>query len=98
MFGSIYTGMSGLAAFSAGLDVISNNVANLNTPGYKGNDLLFQDLFYGFEMSNEFNNNIASMQIGNGVQANTTTVVYSQGDIRDTGVDTDVAIDGKGFF
>jgi len=98
MFGSIYTGMSGMAAFSAGLDVISNNVANLNTPGYKGNDLLFQDLFYGFQLSSEFNNNIASMQIGKGVQANTTTVVYSQGDLRATGVDTDVAIDGRGFF
>ena len=98
MFGSIYTGMSGLAAFSAGLDVISNNVANLNTPGYKGSDLLFQDLFYGFQMSNEFNNNFNSMQIGNGVQANTTTIIYSQGDIRDTGEDTDVAIDGQGFF
>jgi len=98
MFGSIYTGMSGLAAFSAGLDTISNNVANLNTPGYKGNDLLFQDLFYGYQMSSEYNNNINSMQIGNGVQANSTNVIFSQGDIRDTGVDTEVAIDGRGFF
>ena len=98
MFGSIYTGMSGLTAYSKGLDVISNNVANLNTPGYKGNDLLFQDLFYGFQLSSEFNNDFSGYQVGFGVKADSTSIVFSQGDVRATGEDTDVAVDGSGFF
>jgi len=98
MFGAIYTGMSGLTAYSKGLNVISNNIANLNTPGFKGNDLLFQDLFYGYQLSGEFNNNFTKFQFGGGVKADSTTIVYRQGDIHSTGNDTDVAIDGLGFF
>lgn len=98
MFGSIYTGMSGLTAYSKGLDTISNNVANLNTPGYKGNDLLFQDLFYGYQLSSDFNNSYSQLQLGAGVKADSTSIVFSQGDVRATGTDTDVAVDGAGFF
>jgi len=98
MFGSIYTGMSGLTAFSRGLDVISNNVANLNTPGYKGSDLLFQDLFYRYQIAGEHSNSLNYQQLGSGVEAESTIIVFNQGDIRSTGTDTDVAIDGSGFF
>lgn len=98
MYGSIYTGMSGLLTFSRGLDVISNNVANLNTPGHKGSELLFQDLFYRYNLSGEFNNNTTSSQIGNGVTGEKTRVRFSQGEIRETGNETDAAIDGNGFF
>ena len=45
MFESIYTGKTGLLAFSKGLDVLSNNIANLNTPGFKSAELAFRDLF-----------------------------------------------------
>jgi flagellar hook protein FlgE len=90
--------MSGLNAYSKGLDVISNNVANLNTPGYKGNDLLFQDIFYGFQMAGEFNDGFTGLQVGAGVKAESTSIVFRQGDVRQTGEDTDVAIDGSGFF
>ena len=44
MFDSIYTGMSGLISYSKGLSGIGNNVANMNTPGFKGSDLEFLDL------------------------------------------------------
>lgn len=98
MFGSIYTGMSGLTAYSKGLDVISNNVANLNTPGYKGSDLVFQDLFYGYQLSGELNKNLADMQIGKGVATERTSIAFSQGELRETGRDTDASIDGQGFF
>jgi len=98
MFGSIYTGMSGLTAYSKGLDVISNNIANLNTPGYKGSGLVFQDLFYGYQLSGQLNDVLSDQQIGKGVATTETNVVFSQGELRETGSDTDVAIDGQGFF
>lgn len=98
MFGSIYTGLTGMMTFSQGLDVISNNVANLNTPGYKGNDLLFQDLFYRYEHSGESNINNPSSEIGNGVSGDRTVMREAQGEIRETGNDSDVAIDGNGLF
>jgi flagellar hook protein FlgE len=98
MFGSIYTGLTGMMTFSRGLDVISNNVANLNTPGYKGNDLLFQDLFYQYGISAESDANSPSSEIGNGVTGDRTVMREAQGEIRETGNDSDVAIDGNGLF
>jgi flagellar hook protein FlgE len=98
MFGSIYTGLSGMMTFSRGLDVISNNVANLNTPGYKGHDLLFQDLFYQYGLSAESGLNNPSSEIGNGVTGDRTVMREAQGEIRETGNDSDVAIDGNGLL
>ncbi len=98
MFGSIYTGQSGMMTFSRGLDVISNNVANLNTPGYKGNDLLFQDLFYRYGLCADSGAYNPSSEIGNGVTGERTIMRESQGEISETGNDTDVAIDGNGLF
>ena len=98
MLGSIYTGMSGMMAYSKGLNAISNNVANLNTLGYKGNDLLFQDRYYQYQLSSEYNQNHAALQLGTGVTAETTSIRFTQGEIRSTGNGTDTAIKGNGFF
>lgn len=98
MFGSVYTGLSGLMTFARGLDVISNNVANLNTPGHKGNDLLFEDLFYRYRFSADAGGDAVGSEVGNGVSGRRTVVREAQGEIRETGNDTDVAIDGNGFF
>jgi flagellar hook protein FlgE len=98
MLGSIYTGLTGMMTFSRGLDVISNNVANLNTPGYKGHDLLFQDIFYHYGLSSESEINNPSSEIGNGVSGERTVMREAQGEIRETGNDSDVAIDGNGMF
>jgi flagellar hook protein FlgE len=98
MFGSVYTGLTGMMTFSQGLDVISNNVANLNTPGYKGNDLLFQDIFYRYGLSSDSGLNNPSSEIGNGVTGDRTVMREAQGEISETGNQTDVAIDGNGFF
>jgi len=97
MFSSLYIGMSGMAAFSKGLDTISNNVSNLNTNGYKGNEVLFSDLFYGYQLT-DFNQSYTFNQFGSGVDANSTNINFKQGDLRDTGNDTDVSITGVGFF
>ena len=97
MIGSIYTGLSGLMAYSEGLDVVSNNVSNLNTPGFKGKDLQFQDLFYQYE-SQENGQNNPDASVGSGVEAKNTTTRFLQGEIRSTGNNLDIAIQGSGML
>jgi flagellar hook protein FlgE len=96
MLGSIFTGLSGLLGFSKGLDVLSNNIANLNTPGFKGSDLAFRDLFYRYGTNG--GNERESTEIGSGVDTPFTRIRFNQGEFRDTGNALDAAIDGNGFF
>src|SRR5205823_4431179 len=96
--GTIYISMSGLQSFQKGLDVISTNVANVNTMGYKSTQLLFQDVFYGYQIKDERQNDLYGAWLGHGVTADVTAVRFTQGDFHDTKNDTDVALDGKGFF
>lgn len=98
MFSSIYSSLSGLINFSKGLDVISNNVANLNTPGFKLSNAHFQDLVYKFQNNGQDTDNRTQTQVGNGVALGSTTINFQQGDIRNTGNDLDAAIEGNGFF
>src|SRR5229473_1856750 len=95
MFESIYTSLSGMLGFTKGLDVISNNVANLNTPGFKSSQLQFQDLYYQYSMNG---NNPSALQVGTGVNPGNTSLNFAPGQFNNTGNDTDVAIDGNGFF
>lgn len=90
MFESIYTGLTGLSTFSRGLSNISNNVANLNTVGYKRSVLQFQDLMPARDS--------VTGQRGNGVAAGQPHVVYKQGELRQTGNVLDAAVDGAGYF
>lgn len=97
MFSSIYSGLSGLLGFAKGLDVISNNVANVNTPGYKASELAFRDLFYRFNSASG-NGGDTSSQIGTGVDTPNTRLRFQDGELRDTGNPLDAAIDGNGLF
>ncbi|MGP0075323.1 MAG: flagellar hook protein FlgE [Bryobacteraceae bacterium] len=83
--------LSGLTADSDALDVVGNNLANLNTTGYKDNNVSFYDLLQ---------QSIAggSTQIGGGVSAPQTERVFSQGSIQATGGNYDAAVNGNGFF
>lgn len=87
--------LSGLDASSTNLSVIANNLANLNTVGFKGQATQFQDLFY---------QQIGSSGDGNPIQEGVGTSVagisadLTQGSIQSTGVPTDVAIQGAGYF
>jgi flagellar hook protein FlgE len=87
--------LSGLDACSDALNIISNNLANMNTVGYKDQEANFQDLFY---------QNIGSdgagdlIQVGAGSTVGSTTTNFANGSLQSTGVDTDVAITGNGFF
>ncbi|WP_428243665.1 flagellar basal-body rod protein FlgF [Gynuella sp.] len=98
MLGSIYKGMVGMMAYSKGLSNISNNVANMNTPGYKRSELHFRELVDGRQLSG--NSSQKGYHSGStlGVDASLSSTVYSQGDIRKTENNTDMGIDGTGFF
>lgn len=93
MLGSIYIGMSGMNAYSKGLQTISNNVANLNTPGFKANSVSFADV--ASEGGSGLNTRHSS---GEGVAMGPSLVDFSQGDLRQTGNDLDLSIQGSGFL
>jgi flagellar hook protein FlgE len=97
MFSSIYIGYSGLLGFSKGLDTLSHNVSNLNTPGFKSSDLIFRDLLYR-QSTNGGNNESQRVETGGGVDVVASRVRFHQGELRDTGGALDAAIDGNGFF
>jgi len=92
MLDSIYIGTTGLTSFSEGLSNISNNVANLNTPGFKGSQLEFLDLFYRHQYSGTMSSQ------GSGVETGATVLDFSDGEFRQNGNDLNAAIDGNGFF
>jgi flagellar hook protein FlgE len=92
---SFSTPLSGLNANSQDLSVIANNLANLNTVGYKAAVANFQDLFYQQIGTNGAGNPV---QVGVGTQMGAISGQFTQGSIESTGVPTDVAIQGGGFF
>ena len=97
MFGSIYIGLSGLGAYSKGLQAVSNNVSNLNTLGFKANNVGFSNLFGSGSLGGlEFGNNTPSS--GHGVTIRELTTNFGQGEFRQTGRDLDLSVDGNGFF
>jgi flagellar hook protein FlgE len=95
MIGSLQTGVSGLQRFQEDLEVIGNNIANVNTTGYKSASMQFADTF-----SQTFGNNGSgsTMQIGTGVASSSVDSEFTQGDFNTTGIPTNLAINGEGFF
>jgi flagellar hook protein FlgE len=87
--------LSGLDASSAALATTANNLANLNTVGYKDQQIQFADLFYQNLGSDGAGDPI---QQGAGVQVSSQPSNFTQGNVTATGVDTNVAINGNGFF
>ncbi len=97
MLDTIYVGMSGLMSYSNGLRVIANNTANMNTPGFKGSSLQFADMFYSNgEPAGE--QTFGQGQVGYGVTTHATSMNFKQGELRKTGNDLDLAVDGTGYF
>jgi flagellar hook protein FlgE len=92
--GSFSAGLSGLNAFSSWLGVIGNNLANMNTIGYKSSGVSFQDLV-SQTMSGSGNN---PTQVGLGVALGQISPIFSQGAIESTRESTNAAIQGGGFF
>jgi flagellar hook protein FlgE len=93
MIGSLQTGVSGLQQFQEDLQVIGNNIANVNTVGYKSESMDFED-----QLSQNLANGSNPMQIGEGVTAGAINSDFSQGTINTTGATTQLAINGNGYF
>jgi flagellar hook protein FlgE len=102
MIDSIYTGITGVKSHQTRIDVIANNVANINTTGYKSGRVAFSDV-----MSQTLSEGTAARaqiaatnpkQTGLGVQVASIDTVQRQGTIQTTGIDTDLAIEGDGMF
>ena len=87
--------LSGLDASSAALATTANNLANLNTVGYKDQKIQFADLFYQNLGSDGAGDPI---QQGAGVKVSSQPSDFTQGNVTSTGIDTNVAINGNGFF
>ena len=87
--------LSGLSADSVALNTIGNNLANLNTTAFKEQSTQFEDLFYQQIGSNGSGD---ILQEGEGAKVETTTTDFTQGSINSTGVATDLALSGGGFF
>lgn len=97
MFGAIYVGLSGLNAYSQGLQQVSNNVTNLNSSGFKGATVSFTDLV-SVSGSGGLSYSGDGAPSGNGVNIGETTLNFKQGELRQTDRDLDLAIDGSGFL
>ncbi|NIR48909.1 MAG: flagellar hook-basal body complex protein, partial [candidate division Zixibacteria bacterium] len=94
---------SGMQAQKLYIDVIANNLANVNTTGFKRSNLQFQDLLYenireAGEPTVGAQRRPESLQIGNGTRAVTTHRSFSQGTLKETNNPLDIAIEGDGFL
>jgi flagellar basal-body rod protein FlgG len=103
MLRSLYTSASGLAAQQFNLDVISNNLANVSTTGFKKSRANFEDLIYQTQREPGAQTGANSQlptgsQVGLGVSVGTTSTMHTQGTLVNTGGPTDLAIAGDGFF
>lgn len=98
MIGTIYSSSAGMTTFSEALDIVGNNVSNMNTPGFKGQDMVFKDLFYENQTGLQNDGSRTTDNKGHGSDIATTVTRTSQGELRETGSDTDLAVDGNGFF
>ncbi|HYD61590.1 MAG TPA: flagellar hook-basal body complex protein [Noviherbaspirillum sp.] len=99
MLDTIFIGMSGLTGYSKGLRVIGNNLTNVNTPGFKGSQLQFADLFYQGSANTAGSGQAGGRaQLGMGLNTLATTINFKAGDLRQTGGGLDLAINGEGFF
>jgi flagellar basal-body rod protein FlgG len=100
---SLYIAATGMNAQQAQMDVISNNLANVSTNGFKGSRAVFEDLLYqtvrqpGAD-STQQTQIPSGIQLGTGVQQVATERLYTQGNLQQTGNSKDVAINGNGFF
>ena len=106
MMRSLFSAVSGLRTHQTRMDVIGNNIANVNTPGYKSSRATFQEVFSqtlqgagspsGTSTTERGGTN--PMQVGLGVDVASIDTIQTPGNLQPTGRSTDVAIEGNGFF
>ena len=102
MVRSMFSGISGLRAHQQKMDVIANNIANVNTYGYKAGRVTFKESIYQTTSASSDGNDIYGgsnpSQIGYGSQIGTVDLMFSSGAYSPTDSATDCMIDGQGFF
>ena len=103
MIRSLWTSATGMQAQALNLDVISNNLANVNTSGFKKSRAEFQDLLYETLLpagtsSSQDTEVPAGIQLGHGTRPSTVLKIFSQGNMENTQNELDLAIEGDGFF
>lgn len=102
MLKSLYSGVSGMKGFQTKLDVIGNNIANVNTVGFKKSRVMFQDIINqnisGATAPTSISGGVNSKQIGLGSKVASIDTIHTPGSPMTTDVGTDLAIDGDAFF
>ena len=100
---SLYSAATGMEAQQLNLNTISNNLANVNTPGFKRSTIQFQDLLYqkprtaGSETGGG-NQLPTGLEVGNGTRVAATSKIFTQGQLTNTGEKLDLGLQGDGFF
>ncbi len=102
MLRSLMSGVSGVRGHQVSLDVVGNNIANVNTAGYKRSSITFQDLLYqntsGTAAPNDQRGGVNAKQVGLGMQVSAIETLHTQGTTEYTGSRTDFAIQGDGYY
>lgn len=100
---SLYSAATGMEAQQLNLNTIANNLANVNTPGFKRSKIEFQDLLYQKPRASGTDSGGGNLvptgvEVGNGSRVAATSKVFTQGQLTNTGEKLDIAIQGDGFF
>ena len=102
MMRSLFSGVSGLKNHQTRMDVIGNNIANVNTVGFKGSRVQFQDVLnqtiQGAAAGTGTRGGTNPMQVGLGMGMASIDTMFTDGSAQPTGKQTDLAISGQGFF
>ena len=103
MSSALWVSKTGLAAQDKALSAVANNLANVNTNGFKSDRVVFEDLFYSIEkqpgaQADQLNTVPSGIQLGSGVRVAGTQKVFTEGNMQTTGQPMDLAIVGNGFF
>ncbi|MCZ6644210.1 MAG: flagellar basal-body rod protein FlgG [Gammaproteobacteria bacterium] len=103
MMSALWVSKTGLGAQDTALRVISNNLANVSTIGFKRDRAMFQDLLYQIQeqpggLSSQETTLPSGLQLGTGVQVGATQKIFTPGNLQITDQPLDLAIDGRGFF
>ncbi|EOV0117469.1 flagellar basal-body rod protein FlgG [Vibrio parahaemolyticus] len=103
MHSALWVSKTGMAAQDTKMTAISNNLANVNTVGFKRDRVVFEDLFYSIQRQpgaqvDQVNELPSGVQLGSGVRVVGTQKVLTQGNTQNTTQDLDLAVMGQGFF
>jgi flagellar hook protein FlgE len=102
MMRSLFSAISGLGGSQQKMDVVANNIANVNTTAFKSGRVTFQDIISqtlrGAQAPTAAQGGLNPEQVGLGSAVGTIDMIMTQGNLQSTGIPTDVAIQGDGFF